>query len=225
MHLYAFKLSLLIRYKAQLNFIWAISIPSTVAGKVPIGIIIGGILMVIVIKKTYRGNVSVVQFAWLHQYILSTLYLTTRHITVMFLARHCLLHAIAVKFSAFLFKFKFVARGTYINTLPRITHSHYTNPRHQISIKPAYMFSFHTTMTAAWGIVYKTVLFCCHRCYDTLSMFKRFRKYKRQEYYGRALTRCFPIASFSHLLILFWLYRRSNSGEGGLGCKEVIAPP
>ena len=49
-------LSLLKRHKAQLM---SHSIPSTVAGKVPIGIAIGAILMMIMIKLTYKGNVSV----------------------------------------------------------------------------------------------------------------------------------------------------------------------
>ena len=53
----------LMGHKAQLKFVWAISIPSTVAGSVLTGIVFGGILMVMVIKKTYRGNVYVVQFA------------------------------------------------------------------------------------------------------------------------------------------------------------------
>ena len=56
-------LSLLMGHKAQLKFVWAICIPSTVAGSVLTGIVIGGILIVMVIKKTYRGNVDVVQFA------------------------------------------------------------------------------------------------------------------------------------------------------------------
>ena len=56
-------LSLFIRHKAQLKFLWVISILSTVAGKVLTGIVIGGILMVLALvtgKLCFYSYINIV---------------------------------------------------------------------------------------------------------------------------------------------------------------------